>query len=281
VETPVRSAALVLLAAALVLAGCFEGDPGLPPASTEDPEPDAPRFRAQCRNALLLQFVEYGDTDPYLPPGFHPSDAQEFLNVGPVAFGQSAVLFLMVACPGEPAYSAATVDVFVEAPQVPGLEPARFNFYELERYGDAGPLAGVLADAGWPQVPAEVSIGPQDDGAPGAEGLVANVTDGAGLVVDVLGAVATPLPLGPSLVRFWHDGPKGLAYVEYEAVLDPIVGNAYCSLRPGTAFAAFMDGPLPAAGGRPTCPPGDPIAATFPALALNATARLLPGVRAG
>ena len=271
------------LAFALALGGCLGREGGqeaqeMPAGPMPEPEP---RFEGPCDNALVFQLVDYGETDPYLPPGFHPSDAQNFLPLGPVAFGQGAVLFLVLSCPADSPYQAATLDIFVEAPVVEGIEPARFNFYEVERYGHPGPLAPVLAAAGWKQFPAEVQVSPQDDQVDEVDAVGGNVSDEGGVVLDFVGAATTPMPLGPSLVRFWQEVPEGLAYVEFDADIDAVMGSGSCSARTGTGFAAFLTGPMPSPTGRPSCLSGDPILATFPGLYLNATARSLPGVHAG
>ena len=274
----------LVVALLLLLAGCLGGSPDGDEEGVLAPGPvlDLPRFQGPCDNALLFQFVDYSATDPYLPPGFHPSDAKNFLTISPVAFGQAAVLFIVVSCQDALGqnYTAGSLDIFIEPPFVPDLVPARFNFYELERYGDAGPLAETLAAAGWPMPPGSIVVSPTDDALDGADVVGGSVVDNHGELVNMSGVAAAKVDLGLAKIRFWHQGPTGLGYVEYEANLDSVAGPGSCAVRPGTALAAFIASPLlpslPIA-----CPPGDPVVATFPLLQMNVTAQFLAGVQAG
>lgn len=286
-------AVAVLLA---LLPGCFgqQSPPpsagGVPEAAQASPLP----YSADCTNALLFQFVEYADADPYLPPGFHPRDPQAFLG-SPAAFGKAGVVMIVIDCvdAGGVRYAAGSVDIFVEAPvvDVDGLAPADFNFFEVERIEPAGPFTQTLASAGWPMSTGEILVNmnitskaPPETAPAGTTGAgTAEVRDGEGQVAFIAGMMGTPIPLGNSTVRFWHDGPGGLAYLEYKVDLQPIVGTGYCFLREGTSMANFARS-TPVGDVAPAaflaCPPGEPVIATFPDFRMNATAMALPGAHA-
>ncbi|MFA5942938.1 MAG: hypothetical protein WC876_00555 [Candidatus Thermoplasmatota archaeon] len=274
------------IAVLLVLAsGCLGGGPG-PVTPGPEPNPTAPLlFTGECENALLFQFVEYADTDRYLPPGFHPRDPQAFLS-SPAAFGRAGVLLIVLECLGDDglAFSSASVDIFIEAPLVEGLEPAAFNFYEVERVSPPGPWDSVLAGADWPILPGTASVN-ITFGVVATQSAIGSteVRDNQGQRALFVGAMDAPVSLGNATVRFWRQGPAGLAYLEYSANLQPIAGGGTCYLREGTAMAVFARS-TPAGNVGPinelACPPGDPIIATFPVFRVNATAVSLPGVHA-
>lgn len=277
--------ATAILAVMALLAGCLgpEPEPVADPivAAPEPPQP----FVGACDAALLFQFISYGSTDRWLPPGFHPRDPQDFLN-SPVAFGQAAVVMLIVDCaqPDGTVHQSGSVDIFVEPPVVDGLDPARFDFYEVERYGDPDELDGALSDSGWQRLPGIIEFG----GAGGPGGLpstigfsaLAQVTDDNGTILSMIGPVAADVPLGAGPVRFWHESSQGLSFVEYDVVLEPRIGSGSCSARAGTALAQMLpSSPTTTVG--VNCPPGTPIVALLPDMAVNITAQHLRGVHAG
>jgi hypothetical protein len=284
--------AVVLL---VVLAGCAARPAASPgPGKVSAPAPadmvDYPE--AACTNLLLFQFVDYPVTDAYLPPGFHPRDPQDFLGA-PTAIGQAGVIFLALSCHGPSNdnndLSSAQLAIFVEHPSVHGTESASYDFYEVARYGPHSRFDDVLAAGGWPRIPAGVNLtvsGGVSDGNFSTFGN-ATVTDGQGQVASMIGLMSPAIPLTGTVARFWHDGPQGLAYLDYRTPLHPLVGSGTCTARAGTPLAAFaMAGwpgpPMPVIPmvGSPSCPPGEPVVATFPHLVINATAVRLPGVHA-
>jgi hypothetical protein len=266
--------------AVALLAGCLtdpEPSDASSPAALPTPPPEP--YGATCLNGLLFQFVDYATTDRFLPPGFHPRDPRDFLNTQ-VAFGMAGVVVLVVQCTsadGE-AYEAASVDIFVESPGVPTVEKAFFDFYELERYADPAEFDGVLSTAGWPRLVGNVNFTREVEPLPSNMDVIVDVTDEAGSIMSFAGPVNAPVTVGTGIVRFWRDGPAGLAYYQYDVVLNAVVGPGYCTARSGTALAALSPNPL---GLAPLiCPPSEPVVATFPGLSINATARFLPGVHA-
>lgn len=276
-----RTASWALLAP-LLLVGCTD-DGAVTPSPGGDagsPFVPAPVFygEALCRNALLFQFVEYGETDPYLPPGFHPRDSQGFLNTS-AALGQGAVLFMMLSCESAASgpLDVAFLGIFVEAPTVPGVPAAPFNFYELARYGSAGEFGGAIEASSWPWSQANVTIA-NVAALDRTFDVDATVSDAEGDIAYVGGALATPVPIGSGPTRFWHQGPSGLAFIEYGAALDSQVGPGTCAVRQGTPMAAFVG--RPSAGLPFNCmgvDGGDPVVASLTGLQLNATFRQLPG----
>ncbi|MHB1262347.1 MAG: hypothetical protein ACYC2H_11610 [Thermoplasmatota archaeon] len=268
----------------LLLVGCTD-DGARSPSESGDPEVPAPAAvfygEALCSNVLLFQLVDYADTDPYLPPGFHPRDSQGFLGTA-VAFGQGAVLFMTLRCQSAASgpLDVAFLGIFVEAPEVPGISPAPFNFYELARYGQAGEFGGALQAIAWPWEQANVTIGNIAAGGRTFD-VDATVSDAEGEIAYVGGVLAGPVPVGNGPTRFWHQDGSGLAFIEYGAFLDSQVGPGTCSARAGTALAAFV--------GRPAVGPynctgvadgGDPLVAVLAGLQLNATFQHLPGASA-
>jgi hypothetical protein len=281
-----RGRALAFLAVTALLAGCLGSDQAQAP-DVAVAEPVAPKpFVGTCDSGLLFQFVPYGSTDRWLPPGFHPRDPQDFLG-SPVAFGQAAVILLIVDCaaPDGTVLRSASVDIFVESPVVEGVDPARFDFYEIERYGDPAELDGALLDSGWLRLPGEVRFG----GAGGPGGLpstvgysvLAEVADGNGTIMSMIGPVAADVPLADGPVRFWHESEPGVSYIEYDVSLQPRVGTGSCSARAGTALAQMLPASPVAGTLGVNCPPGTPIVALLPDMAVNVTAQHLRGVRAG
>jgi hypothetical protein len=283
-----------VLLAGLLLAGCAsDAPPGLPtePSGSAAPSlPDPLYGPASCDNILLFQVVDYAQTDPFLPPGFHPRDPQAFLS-SPAAFGQAGVIFLSLDCDsgGPQPLQVAVVGIFIEAPIVEGLEPAPLNFLELVRYTPGEEFGGALVSTGWPVVPANVSL---VSTVPGLQGYDAQVTvaDGEGNLAMVAGSVAAPPgDLGGGPTRFWHQGSTGLGYVEYGASLATKVGSGLCQARQGTPLSVFVGAPV----GSPDTPLGDlsfsclgvnggePLVVVLEDLRLNATFQWFPGARAG
>lgn len=287
VERHVRAGAHSLLVAALVLGGCLGSpadDPAPLPAGT--PGPELPRYLATCDAALLFQVVPYSETDQFLPPGFHPRDPQEFLSFLPVALGQAGVIVLMLFCESEAgeAHESSSVAIFVESPAVDGVEDALFDFYEVERYGAHGEFGGVLARAGWPRLAGDVNASLDPELLPQQvkdQDVMAWVEDGSGLAMRFGGSTNAPVNVGSGVVRFWRDGPSGLAYYEYDTSLPAQVGTGWCEARPDTALAVFAPTAVPFEGFYFRCPPAEPVVAHFPRIDINATAGYLPGVHAG
>jgi hypothetical protein len=289
-------AALGILAV-LLLAGCASDVPPDRPLESADPvvPPPPPSYGpAECSNLMLFQVVDYAQTDPFLPPGFHARDPQAFLN-SPAAFGQAGVLFLALDCQSATSgpLSVAFVGIFVEPPIVEGLEPAPLDFLELVRYTSSSPFESALRDAGWPLLPANVSVVSDVPGLQGSDAR-ARVTDSEGTVVMVAGTVATPDTDLDTPARFWHQGPSGLAYIEYNGHLTPNVGTGVCEVRAGTPLGAFVNAPLGVQTpvGDPTsclaakasldaANTSEPIVVSLQDLVLDATFHQLPGIRAG
>lgn len=278
------SALVISLVAMAIAAGCLsttpevrDESPILPPTPA-----GAPRYEGTCANLVLFQLVDFAMTDEYLPPGYHPRDPQAFLPVVPVAFGQAGVLALALDCAGaQGRYAAASIAIFVEAPTVTGVQAAPFNFYEIERYAEAGQFSGLLDSVGWPRIDGNVSVDLGNQDVP-ARTAAATVTDAQGQVVYFAGSMEAPVGLVGNVVRFWNDRPTGLAHVDYEGVLDSYFGPGTCIVRANSTLAEFTTrGALsPLAEYYSGCPPGDPVVSTFPGLAVNATAHFLPGVHA-
>jgi hypothetical protein len=270
-------------ALALALAGCLS--PTVPVDNPAPGEPAAwPRFEGACRNALLFQLIDFEDTDAWLPPGFHAADSQDFLDT-PAAFGQGGLIVLVLKCgaTGDVQFDMASVGIFVHPPVVAGVDqPAAYNFYELERLAAPGLFDGFLQAAAWPVLPAALTVDVTHGAiVTQAASVSALAADDRGTLLSFLGAVAAPVPLDGTTVRFWREGPVGLAFFEFEAALSPSVGAGQCDARPGSTLAAFtVSGSLLGVLGT-SCPPGEPTIATFPGLRVNATVRLLPGVHAG
>lgn len=279
-----RTACTAILGVLALLAGCLGPEPGddVPTVASPTAPPPAEPYVATCLNGLLFQFVDYAATDSYLPPGFHTRDPQDFLTFSPVAFGQAGVVVLMLDCVAADGtrYEAASVDIFVESPSVPGIEPAHFDFYEIERYGDPEEFDGVLKPSKWPRLPGWVNFTVDPEPVPSGLDVLVQLFDDAGEVMWFGGPASAPVDVGTGIVRFWHDGPLGLAYYQYDVVLDAHVGGGACDARPGTALAALAPNPVPLVETNFVCPPSSPVVATFPGLVINATAQFLPGVHA-
>jgi hypothetical protein len=272
--------ALVL---ALALAGCLAE-----PAPTADPEPVAtpgwPRFEGACRNALLFQLIDFEDTDAWLPPGFHAADSQDFLDT-PAAFGQGGLIVLVLKCgaTGDVQFDAASLGIFVHPPVADGVpQEAAFNFYEVERLAAPGLFDGFLQAAAWSTTTAALTISVTPGAiATQAATLSANAADAQGSILSFQGAAGAQVPLNGDTVRFWRDGPVGLAYFEFQATLTPSVGAGTCAARPGSTLSTFLVSGSPLNLFGTSCPAGEPTIATFPALRVNATAHLLAGVHPG
>lgn len=260
-----------------LLAGCLAAAPGTDDApEAAAPAPAVVTYEGVCSAALMFQFIDYAQTDRYLPPGFHPRDPKEFLTILPVATGQAGAIFLAVQCAddgdGGPAFSS--VSIFVEPPFVAGFDPGLFDFYEIERSGSADPFRPALHPSGWPEHDAVVTVdmaSPVPDQEPVQLAVVVSDTDGVLASFD--GVARAEVDVGTGPVRFWHDGPAGLGVLQIVASLDSRVGAGRCTARSGTALADFM-------GGTSCVPPAEPVLAMFPGLGIAAEARFLPGVHA-
>ena len=254
------------------LAGCSGGG-GAPPGIT--PETPAPRLlfetdAARCDNLLLFQFVEFSATDAYLPPGYRPRDPQDFLD-SPAPTGQAALTLTLLECKdwqysGEP-LRTGFLGIYIDPPQVPGSgDPSPINFYEVERYGDDP--TGALDSLGWPRVVTNVSF--QTDTLATKAAPRAQVTDADGLLIEVATYPATEYSLADGPVRFWHDLEGGTGYFDYDFPLRPDFGPVRCIARAGSTLADIA--------GATTCPPADPLGATFPNLAFEGNFTFLPGI---
>lgn len=280
------SAGARLLVAALLLAGCLGSPADDPGTVAQDASagPAPPLYVATCDAALLFQVVPYGETDAFLPPGFHPRDPQEFLSL-PVALGQAGVVVLLLFCEsadGVP-YESSSVAIFVESPAVEGVEDALFDFYEVERYGAPGEFGGVLDRAGWSRLAGDVNATVDPVVLPEQvrdQDVVAWVEDEDGVVMRIAGSTNAPVDVGSGIVRFWRDGPAGLAYYQYDTSLPARVGSGWCEARPDSALAVFAPAAVPFAGFYFRCPPAEPVVAHFARFPINATAAFLPGVHA-
>jgi hypothetical protein len=260
-----RSVALFLLVA---VAGCAR------PPGSEDTVPDtAPegldiRLHAeQCSNAVLFRLVDFEATDDWLPPGFHPRDAQHFIGA-PVATNQGAAVLVVVDCATTNTssdYDVAFAAVFVEPVSFADVGPADLEFYEVERLGSRSDLSLALAEAGWPVGEANLSV--RSDA-----GLVvaASVADEAGTRYSFSGPSVAAFPISFTGIRMWHDAPSGLGYVQYAMPFEPTFGPAACQLRAGSTFADVAD--------TTDClPPRAAQVSTFPDLEFDLRVRTFPG----
>lgn len=279
----------------LVLAGCADdARPNLPsgPLGTAAAPPPPPTYGpAACDNILLFEVADYGQTDPFLPPGFHPRDPQEFLN-SPVSLGQAGVVFMTLVCEsaGAGPLAASFVGIFIEAPIVEGVESAPLNFLELVRYGSGDEFGGALGASGWPVVAANVSLVSNVPVMDGRDAL-ASVEDPEGTVARVAGTAAAPGGALGSPARFWHQDERGLSYIDYDGTLDPSVGSGTCEVRAGTPLSVFVGTPVgvPVPEELPVGDPtaclgvngGEPLVVILQDLSLQATFHRFPGVQAG
>ncbi len=262
---------------AVLLAGCA-GDPGLTSDGASNSSAPGPLIVAieatACNNLILFQLLDFDAAEPYLPPGFHARDASELLD-NPAVVGKTAMVLVTLDCTvrGQPQpWQPAFLELFVEHPVVPEVNgTARFDFYEVERYGDTNELAGAVRAAGWRLLPANVSI----DAMPVAGRLVtgsATLSDDRGTLVNMMGSAPTPLNLDFGQLRFWQQTPTGLGFFETSFPIEPGAGGAVCSMRADSTAAKLA--------GSTTCPPGTPLLASFTDLSFNSRFVFLSGVRA-
>lgn len=269
----------------LLLAGCMQQAPQVPVPAEAEAVVAHFYGEAVCANGLLFQLVDYAQTDPHLPPGFHPRDPNAFINTSPAAFGQAGIIFMVLDCESEQSgpLQAAFVGIFIEAPAVAGIEPAPLNFYELVRYGSEGEFGGALGAAGWPQAEANVSITNHDPILRPYD-FRASATDAEGTIAELWGTALAPGgSIGPGPTRFWHQDKHGIAFIEYGAALDVLLGTGLCKARAGTPLAEFVGRPIVSQdpiGYACPGPEGAPLVVVLEGIALNATFQRLPGVLA-
>lgn len=270
-----------MTAVLLLLAGCLTAseDSGEGGPAAQQAEPLVVEYDGECSAVLLIQLVDYAQTDQYLPPGFHPRDPQDFLSFIPVALGQAGVLMLFVECQQgtEAPVGYASLGIFVEPPFVAGYEPGLFDFYEVDRYGATDPYRGALRLAGWPEHDADVAlaIGATVGGNPEQPSdAQAAATDPEGVVASIDGLGLSDVGVGNGAVRWWHDSREGLGVLEFNTDLRALVGAGRCEARAGTAFADFLGGTNCLSSSAET------IVAVFPGFSIDSSARFLPGVHA-
>lgn len=263
--------------AVIAMAGCLSppsptGDTTTPPAVAAPMV--VPIDATHCADLVLFQLLDFKATEPFLPPGFHARDASELLG-NPAVVGKTAMVLVTLNCtlrgqdqPWRPAF----LELFVAHPAVPEVNgTARFDFYEVERYGSSNELNGSLRDAGWRIVPADVAVQVMSASGDVIMGSGA-VTDEKGSLVTMTGSTPAPLNLDFGSMRFWQQTHGGLGYFETAFPLNPGTGGAACSMRAGSTVAALA--------GSTTCPPGTPLLASFPDLTFSSHFVYLPGVRA-
>ncbi len=263
--------------AVLSLAGCVG-----PPASTSGPsvtdDAMAPIIvdlqASNCGNLVLFQLVDFKPTEAYLPPGFHPRDASELLG-NPTVVGKTALVLVTLDCAvagHADRWRPSFLEIFVDAPVVPEVNgTARFDFYEVERYGDPEELGGALREAGWHVLSSQNSLNLTVVSGKMVMGE-ARISDNQGTLISAMGAAPAPLNLDFGQLRFWQQNERGLGYFDTAFPLNPGTGGAYCTMRAGSIAAKLT--------GATTCPPGTPLLASFENLAFESHFVFLPGVLA-
>lgn len=233
---PVSRGAAVLLVVAL--AGFAASAMGAPP--------DQWQLSAQgCQTTAAFFLVEYHQADRFLPPAFQPRDLAAFLYYTPVTSGKVPAFVALSTCEemrfeGQDAREGTLqityVGFFVEPPGLGSAyaaQPADYDFYTVAYLGpDQGPAAVPFAvtDAyGWRNEPAEVTLDVQahastdiprlDPPAPDrAEALTSSgqvVQDGEPVFSFDAQAFFPQTFEAPPKLRFWHEGPGGLGWLEF------------------------------------------------------------------
>lgn len=262
-------------AVALAVAGCLQPAtlattptvPGPPAAETFTDAHDG------CTGYLLALLVDPALTDPYLPPGFHLRDPQDFLQKG-TGTGQALLLVWAALCEPtaqQPAWRDGSAAIYVQPPAVEGDRPtADHDLYEIAHYSPEPSMQQRLAAWRWPV--ANVSLdgqAPAPQAAGQAFSFAAGSPQGAqtpilpGVASDALFSFGGPTPLPPQafgprdgVLRTWRDTPAGLGHLDQSMALALNLGGGYCAFQ--------QDSVLAQATGQTACgAPSQGLVATF------------------
>lgn len=273
----IRSAGLLLVA--LLLAACTSA-PGPNPSPTTGTSPSGgadapfvlPNNASDCTEVSPAVFIEPAAAQRFLPAGFRPGDAKDFLGLPGAMTGKAVVLITAVKCKTSPwapdGYSEGAVAIFVQPPNVPGVQASPSNMYELGRATNQANLSSLLAAVGWHQIGNSVE-----------NAFTAAPPTGSGRVSDVAGAVYSygvavePASVDfPVDIRWWHNATLGLAFFDYKFTAKAQFGALQqCTFRAGS-FAANITGG--------TGCPRDNVVLVAPSFAFTGQFRLLTDTRA-
>lgn len=234
-----RPMLLALLLVALPLAGCLgaEAPEAAPGADVPDPASFVLDYAAAgCVEAAVAFLVPHEQAAALLPPGFVPSDAQDFFGLP--ARADRAVLYAYAqTCDTwgfDGTYRGAAVSVVVEQPAVEAtLEPA-YDFYELASWGASSEYAAHFARVGWPVDVGEATV--SMDALPQGATAQGEVRDEAGSVLRFELAAPATQPLD-GIGRFWKAVPGGIAYFEHHISTTLAAGGVTCTISGAVAEA--------------------------------------------
>lgn len=255
------AARALFLAAVAMVAGC---------AAPEDPPADAPLVLARdagasaCERVLTVVLVPVERAEGLLPEGYRAGDAQRFFGTRTPVPSQRGVVAVSAAdCAGS-AWSAGGHDegfvaVFVEPPEVDGVEAARTNFYELGAAG-AGPFADTLAEVGWPVVGSDVEVA-------GARATIADVN---GTLIEIGGALVPPEQSFEETIRRWRETSLGTGWLSQQFQARGELGAGSCAAAPGSVLAEAI--------GATECPP-ETVTLAGPPFDIEGSFEFRPGLR--
>ncbi|MGB0653415.1 MAG: hypothetical protein ACPGQL_09465 [Thermoplasmatota archaeon] len=250
---PVTWATVGLL---LVTAGCLAPQEALEAMPVAQAPVDVVDLGGSgCRTQALFLLVPYATSDPWLPAGFYPADLSEFTPYTVVLSGQTGAFVATLECEtsrldGGP-LATSFIGFFVEPPEAPGNNgQATYNFYTVAHLTQDEALRGVLEGWGWRVEELahrmDLKLSPELPAPPGAgrgtwyasEGSVeAAAHDGDWFLHSGQAVYPQDFAAG-ALLRFWHDTPGGLAYLEYKVPFRTIAaGPVDCAITPGTLLA--------------------------------------------
>ena len=300
--------ALWLLMGAL-LAGCSEPAaapepspaPGAPIMQRQEPEPlpepaPAPALAPTastfthlgCDAVVFVHAMDFADANARLPLGYVAADLGYLLDL-PTNVNRGAVGLITYACAddqGRGGHSQASIGIFVDPPSVQGQQVGRpdvfIDVYEFGRFFSDAEHAAPYRAAHW-NVTTNLTVDVQVVVPEILPDLGADPRQPNPLVVTSEGHIdgerawtggaggATAYRLANQTIRFWHDSPAGVSYLEY--TLDR--GG-----RGGASTCIYDPGPVRDAMDRSRCLEEDGLGLVFEDFSVQGRIVHLPGVHA-
>ncbi len=298
---------------AVLLAGCASvGPAALDEAPIVQERPQFFDISAQgCKTTTVFFLADVDIAYKSLPAGFHTRDLSAFVYSNTPATSDRVPIFVALSTcdafgmqrndgtPFNGSLNLGYVGVYVQPPNIAGSradEPADHDFYTVAFMApegnstDAVPRA-ASASLDWTWLPSSVDLvteshasqgvpGPSVIGAPDrveamtSQGSI-NGADGA--IFGFSGSSFFPQAFAePPLLRFWHDGPHGLGFMEFQLPQRTVAAGPLesCSIAPDSIVARTLGFD----GDHSPCGLTDSFALMFDTHVLAGTMRHLEGV---
>lgn len=193
-------------------------------------------------------FVPRDQAQALLPEGYTARDSAAFFGASGVPTGRGVVVASALRCEtsalARGPLGEGAVAVYVEAPELDGIEPVSANFYELARAASPA-TRGRYEPLGWTLFGEDVDVEVPSSPLGIARGAV---FDPDGEIVTLLGDAGAYEDSFSEETRWWHATPLGLGWLDASFTLTGFLGPGSCAARAGSVLAEAI--------GATSCPPG-------------------------